>query len=632
MSFLKITIDKMKTLSTVLIIISLVVLITGCVTRESTPVTTPLSTSVPTYRLTITATAGGTTYPAPGKLDYPKSTVVDVIAQPNTGYRFLRWLLDGSPTSDGSTISVIMNADMTVRAEFEQVMVDGLITNISVYPTYECAGITASYDQDPGQVTTQYRRVGDTSWINVTSPLHDDDSFPLYDDIGRGELRGSLFWLTPNTNYELCLTDSLGSKTVTFQTRNDNPSSTVRTVNVSSNSQLSSAIENAQAGDNIILGSGDYSGFTIEASGQANNYIWIRGTNGVQFNDSIMVRGNYVRISDFSLTSSNTGVLLSYCSNVILSNLRIINTGSSSDSCIRIEYDTQDCLIEKCHLTVNQFNNNDKNGVYWWTGDGGTYPIGGHVFRDNVIDGQPWDGIGGGSEDYATTMNNSDFYNNTVIGASDDGIQPEGGCVNVRVWGNKVYSTRTAGIFGMGYCPVQRGPLYSFRNLVVNTEYNEPTGGGGIYKLGDNGHGRIWSLNNTYYAPTASHNGYNETNNGWSGMRAFNDIIYCGRYIIEAGRPPISDNYWDYCLFHTLDPERYIKYDPIGGWGSLAEMQNSGYMINGIDADPRLSIDDYTLLSDSPCINAAIIIKQINDSLSPWPFSSLAPDMGATEK
>jgi len=71
------------------------------------------------YTLAISATAGGTTNPAPGSYRYPAGTSVTVTAVPATGYRLRTWILDGVARPPTDTINVLMDMDHTLRAEFE---------------------------------------------------------------------------------------------------------------------------------------------------------------------------------------------------------------------------------------------------------------------------------------------------------------------------------------------------------------------------------------------------------------------------------------------------------------------------------------------------------------------------------
>jgi len=70
------------------------------------------------YTLTITATAGGTTDPAPGTYVYASGSSVIVTATPDANYKFIHWEIDGSNVTD-NPITVLMDKDYTLHAVFQ---------------------------------------------------------------------------------------------------------------------------------------------------------------------------------------------------------------------------------------------------------------------------------------------------------------------------------------------------------------------------------------------------------------------------------------------------------------------------------------------------------------------------------
>ncbi|MEM3697558.1 MAG: PKD domain-containing protein [Candidatus Bathyarchaeia archaeon] len=74
--------------------------------------------AVVTRTLTITATAGGTTNPAPGNYVYENGTYATVTALPSANYMFDHWVLDGSPAGSINPINVLMDRDHTLHAVF----------------------------------------------------------------------------------------------------------------------------------------------------------------------------------------------------------------------------------------------------------------------------------------------------------------------------------------------------------------------------------------------------------------------------------------------------------------------------------------------------------------------------------
>jgi len=75
-----------------------------------------------TRTLTLSATSGGTTTPAPGSHLYDFGTQVSVTATANTGYQFSRWGVDASGASNPITIT--MDSDKSVTAIFTAISTD----------------------------------------------------------------------------------------------------------------------------------------------------------------------------------------------------------------------------------------------------------------------------------------------------------------------------------------------------------------------------------------------------------------------------------------------------------------------------------------------------------------------------
>lgn len=102
------------------------------------------------YTLTISATVGGTTAPAPGTYIYNGGTTVDVTATPNAGYRFDHWVLDGSNVGSDLTIHVFMGANHDLQAVFAETHT--LVISVSQGGTTNPAPGTYVYDY-PTDVT-----------------------------------------------------------------------------------------------------------------------------------------------------------------------------------------------------------------------------------------------------------------------------------------------------------------------------------------------------------------------------------------------------------------------------------------------------------------------------------------------
>jgi PKD repeat protein len=102
---------------------------------------------LPTYNLTIIATAGGTTDPIPGTYSYDEGTNVQVTAIPDANYDFVYWELDGAYNGTGNPTTVLMNENHTLKAIFAIVTYTLTITTTTGGTTIPAAG---AYTYDAG--------------------------------------------------------------------------------------------------------------------------------------------------------------------------------------------------------------------------------------------------------------------------------------------------------------------------------------------------------------------------------------------------------------------------------------------------------------------------------------------------
>jgi uncharacterized repeat protein (TIGR02543 family) len=68
------------------------------------------------YTLTLSAGTGGTTEPWPGTYSHDSGTEITITARPNSGYSFSGW--SGDVSSTNNSITITMNADKSVKANF----------------------------------------------------------------------------------------------------------------------------------------------------------------------------------------------------------------------------------------------------------------------------------------------------------------------------------------------------------------------------------------------------------------------------------------------------------------------------------------------------------------------------------
>lgn len=533
------------------------------------------------------------------------------------------------------------------------------IGNAVAVPTFQCGGIVCEYTGTPvtsgnavtdrmrlpardASVVMEFRKGGTATWI---------PTIPLYCDTKLKQFRGSFLWLQPKTEYEVRLT-AIGGNALNFvmTTMDDNPPSIGRvfyvspTGNDSNNGSqaapwrtLAKAAAMVQAGDIVYVMAGTYAGFSMSINGASNNYITFSRYQSdlVTVTGQVLFGASYNRIRGINANSNRAARGTSdyaYFFNGataignILEDFESQATGASSyGSCIGIFNSAKQCLIQRGHMTVTgnpDGNIEDKNGVYWWRDSGN------HVFRNLLIDGVPWDGLGGGPEDLNTTCNNNDFHDIKVVEAWDDGIQPEGGIVNTRAWSNTMRSCM------LGYTDAANnilGPAYFFRTQVCADKTKRGEGNNGLIGSGNAedilATGRVYNFQNSFWGMAGSV-GLSAKNYGVANKVFINNIIDTDRYAIEWGHDPDGTN----CIVtRNILRHRDTEWNLIK-WGAAA---TGDVLENNLeDIDPKFvngATGDFNLQDGSPAIEAGIVIPQVNDENSPWPYSGSAPDMGAIE-
>jgi hypothetical protein len=126
------------------------------------------------YDLTTSSTAGGSvTTPGEGVFTYDEGTVVDLLAEPSEGCRFVEWTGDVGNIADAyaATTTITMNGDYSITANFDE------IPSSPVYPTVTTKAATSittnsttlnmSYtvgDFSPVQVRFAYKKSTDSAW------------------------------------------------------------------------------------------------------------------------------------------------------------------------------------------------------------------------------------------------------------------------------------------------------------------------------------------------------------------------------------------------------------------------------------------------------------------------------------
>ena len=88
-------------------------------------------------KLTISASAGGTTIPEPGVYEYSIGTYLSISAYPDAGYEFVHWEENTSILSTESSETIFLEADRNIRAVFEKTILPSFNMAITRIDTYD---------------------------------------------------------------------------------------------------------------------------------------------------------------------------------------------------------------------------------------------------------------------------------------------------------------------------------------------------------------------------------------------------------------------------------------------------------------------------------------------------------------
>jgi len=107
--------------------------------------------------LTIPAAPGGTTSPAPGSYLYNEGTIVEILAIPSAGYQFLNWSLNGLNLITDNPIAVVMEADHTLTAVFEEIIVPSKVIGLNAANITGTSFFVFWNDNPPEEEIVAYR-------------------------------------------------------------------------------------------------------------------------------------------------------------------------------------------------------------------------------------------------------------------------------------------------------------------------------------------------------------------------------------------------------------------------------------------------------------------------------------------
>jgi len=157
------------------------------------------------YNLTVSSTAGGlVTTPGEGTFTYNASTVLDLVAKADSGYRFVNWT--GNVTAianvNGATTTIKMNGDYSIVANFEKIPPGKVTLTVS---STDGGSVTA-----PGEATFAY---DEGTVVNLEAEPEEGYSFVKWigDVDGMADVTAVSTTITMNDNYSITATFKFGT-------------------------------------------------------------------------------------------------------------------------------------------------------------------------------------------------------------------------------------------------------------------------------------------------------------------------------------------------------------------------------------------------------------------------------------
>jgi len=556
------------------------------------------------------------------------------------------------------------------------------VGQLGLTAAYRTISVYAGFSGDANannSAVLEYRRVGQAGWIRGMDLTPDRrtqvyGANASYPNPFAFQWRGAILMAEPNTDYEVRVTfadpDGVSGPNPLYgriRTRNEDPPALGAAYYVDGASgsdsnpgsliaplkTIARALSLARPGDKIYVRAGNYPPFEVSTSGTADNFVVISAYPGERPRVSaaqgsgvlISIKASYVRVSGFELVGGRWGVLVGgNAHDVIIENNLIYGQQAADQEGVPVQigdtFSTQNPVanvtVRGNEIRADTLPEPETDLILVKAASGGHaiyrnrvvfYYPGGNVHGTDCIGGLPNFAPHGGY------FKDTDVYENYCEGATDEGIEIDGGNANIRVWANTIVGAN----IGFSITPVYYGPVYVFRNVVYNLR-DHWVGSCGLVKDGESGAGAVYFYHNTFYSVDGQGcKGYAKGFVKYGGDDAQanvvikNNIIWVWSRLYETG-----SKFADYNL-NYVEPgskDKVAEYNGVNYWSWDAFRTGTGLERNGLWGKPVFvnpAGGDFRLAAGSLGIDRGQVIAGFNDPASPWPFKGSAPDLGAFE-
>ena len=341
----------------------------------------------------------------------------------------------------------------------------------------------------------------------------------------------------------------------------------------------------------------------------ARDWIWIEGFD----------------IGFYARNSGGCGICATNVSHLVIRNNRIHNMQLG----VYVNWDGSDTQGNDTRIEYNEIYDPNVD-EFEWDSAKGTYMEGtgivlrghiGAIVRGNRIHNffnGIYTGTTAGIENPEIAFD-ADIYENTLHHISDDGLEPEGACVNHRFRDNRVDTM----LVGFSNAPVTQGPTWVIRNLFTNFTSTS-------IKWSRNPDGAVFFYHNTFWTNAPELNAMSMITIGHNTMMR-NNIFQGEGFAFEESWYGSTGMDWDFDNWFTTSDSAlpHFRWETIDYLSIALLCASTGLECNGHENPPGFANrfdGDFTLLPSSPNIDRGAVIPGINDD-----YAGDAPDIGAFE-